>query len=111
LPAADVVTLDRVVCCYPDAEALLHEAAARARELLAFTYPRDRWYVRTLFALVNFGMLLTRKKFRAFVHAPKRMAAELEGSGLVRATQRRTLVWMLDLYHRDGGIPHTSAGG
>lgn len=40
----------------------------------------------------------TGKKVRAFVHhAPERMAAVLEASGLVRATQRGTLVWMLDL--------------
>jgi len=102
LPDADVVTLDRVVCCYPDAEALLGVAAARTRQVLAFTYPRDRWYVRTMFALGNFWLRLTGKKFRAFVHAPERMAAVLEASGLVRATQRETLVWMLDLYHRSG---------
>src|SRR5262245_36844478 len=29
LPQADVVTLDRVVCCYPDAESLLKAAASR----------------------------------------------------------------------------------
>ncbi len=108
LSDADVVTLDRVVCCYPDAEALLRQAAGRARQLLAFTYPRDRWHVRTGFALINFLLRLTGKKFRAFVHAPERMAAVLEASGLVRATQRKTLVWMLDLYHREGAIPHTS---
>jgi magnesium-protoporphyrin O-methyltransferase len=100
LPDADVVTLDRVVCCYPDAEELLVAAAARTRQLLAFTYPRDRWYVRTMFALGNFWLRLTGKKFRAFVHTPERMAAVLEASGLVRATQRETLVWMLDLYCR-----------
>jgi len=100
LPDADVVTLDRVVCCYPDPEALLGAAAARTRQVLAFTYPRDRWYVRTMFAFGNFWLRLTGKKFRAFVHGPERMAAVLEASGLVRATQRKTLVWMLDLYHR-----------
>ena len=42
---ADKVTLDRVVCCYPDDKALLEAAAARARRLVAFTYPRNRWYV------------------------------------------------------------------
>jgi len=102
LPDADVVTLDRVVCCYPDAGALLGAAAARTRQVLAFTYPRDRWYVRIMFAMGNFWLKLTGKKFRAFVHAPERMAAVLEASGLARATQRGTLAWMLDLYHRRG---------
>src|SRR5437899_1408491 len=31
LPDADIVTLDRVVCCYPDVEALLRGAAGRSR--------------------------------------------------------------------------------
>ena len=100
LPDADVVTLDRVVCCYPDAEALLGAAAARTRQVLAFTYPRNRWYVRSMFALANLWLRLTGKKFRAFVHAPERMAAVLETAGLARATQRKTLVWMLSVYHR-----------
>jgi magnesium-protoporphyrin O-methyltransferase len=100
LSDADVVTLDRVVCCYPDAEALLRQAAGRARQLLAFTYPRNRWYVRTLIVLENLWLRLTGKKFRAFVHGPEQMAAVLEATGLVRATQRKTLVWMLDLYQR-----------
>ncbi len=107
LPDADVVTLDRVVCCYPDAEVLLVAAAARTRQVLAFTYPRDRWYVRTMFALGNFWLRLTGKKFRAFVHAPERMAATLEAAGLVRATRREMLVWRLDLYHRQGASQQT----
>jgi len=104
LPDADVVTLDRVVCCYPDAEALLRQAAGRARQLLAFTYPRDRWYVRTLIVLENLWLRLTGKKFRAFVHAPERMAAVLEAAGVVRATRRETLVWTLDLYRRGSAV-------
>jgi 2-polyprenyl-3-methyl-5-hydroxy-6-metoxy-1,4-benzoquinol methylase len=100
LPDADLVTLDRVVCCYPDAEVLLVAAATRTRQVLAFTYPRNRWYVRTMFALGNFWLRLTGKKFRAFVHPPEQMAAVLEAAGLVRDARRETLVWTLDLYRR-----------
>jgi magnesium-protoporphyrin O-methyltransferase len=104
LPDADVVTLDHVVCCYADAEALLRQAAGLARQLLAFTYPRDRWYVRTLIVLENLWLRLTGKEFRAFVHAPERMGAVLEAAGLVRATRRETFVWTLDLYRRGSNI-------
>jgi len=97
---ADLVTLDRVVCCYPDVEALLRGAAARARQLLAFTYPLDRWYVRTIITLENFWLWLTGNTLRAFVHSPERMGAVLEAAGLVRATRREAFLWTLDLYRR-----------
>jgi SAM-dependent methyltransferase len=106
LPDADVVTLDRVVCCYPDSEALLMGAADRARRLLAFTYPRDRWYVRTLIVLENFWRRLAGKEFRVFVHSPQRMGAVLEAAGLVRTARHETLMWVLDLYRR-GDEPDT----
>src|SRR5262249_10845867 len=37
---ADHVVLERVVCCYPDAPALVDAAARRTRRVLALTYPR-----------------------------------------------------------------------
>lgn len=100
LPEADLVTLDRVVCCYRDAQLLLRGAAARARRLLAFTYPRDRWYVRSAIALENFGRRLRGNGFRVFVHPPKHMGAVLQAAGLVRAARHETLQWVLDLYCR-----------
>jgi 2-polyprenyl-3-methyl-5-hydroxy-6-metoxy-1,4-benzoquinol methylase len=101
LPDADIVTLDRVVCCYPDAERLLRGAVERARRLVAFTYPRNRWYVRAFIALVNSWQRLTGNPFRAFIHPPERMHALLERAGLVWAARRGTAVWMFDLYRRE----------
>src|SRR5262249_51607764 len=46
IPSASVVTLDRVVCCYPSSEPLLDAAVAHAERGLALSYPRDIWYVR-----------------------------------------------------------------
>jgi magnesium-protoporphyrin O-methyltransferase len=102
LNEADVVTLDRVVCCYPDAQALLRAGASRTRDLLAFTYPRFRWYVRAMIALENFVRSLRRSPFRAFVHPPSGMHATLEAAGLVRVARRETLVWALDIFQRNG---------
>ena len=97
---ADVVTLDRVVCCYPDADALLQGAASRTRRLLAFSYPRDRWYMWTLTALQNFWRRLRGSPFRTFAHSPEQMQAVLETAGLVRVARQGTLEWVLDLYRR-----------
>lgn len=96
----DIVTLDRVVCCYPDADALLRAAAARSRRLLAFTHPSDHWYMRVGFALMNFFFRLARNPFRIFVHSPRRMASVLEAAGFVRSTHSESLVWSFHLYRR-----------
>jgi len=100
LPDADIVTLDRVVCCYPDVEALLRGAAARARRMVAFTYPRDTWYVQASVMLENSWYWLRQDGFRAFVHSPERMASVLQASGFVRAARHATLQWAFDLYSR-----------
>jgi len=42
IDAADVVTLDRVVCCYPDVDGLVGRAAERTRTVLGLVLPRDR---------------------------------------------------------------------
>jgi len=101
---ADIVTLDRVVCCYPEMETLLGRAAAKTRQILAFTYPRDRWYVRIFVSLENFFQWLKRSKFRAFVHSPERMGAVLEAAEFLHAKRRETLTWVLDVYRRKGTI-------
>ena len=106
LPDADVVTLDRVVCCYPDVEVLLRAAAAHARRMIAFTYPRDRWYVRASVVLENSWYWLKQDAFRAFVHSPERMASILESAGFVRAAHDTTLEWAIEVYrHKDTPFP------
>jgi magnesium-protoporphyrin O-methyltransferase len=45
VPAADVVVMNRVVCCYPDPDALVGAAASHARRLLVMTFPVDRWWI------------------------------------------------------------------
>ena len=100
LPNTDIVTLDRVVCCYPDVEALLRGAAARARRMVAFTYHPDRWYLHAAVALENSWYRLNQNPFRAFVPPPERMASVLESAGFVRAARHATLRWALDVYRR-----------
>ena len=98
--AADLVTLDRVVCCDPEGVGLLRAAADRARRLLAFSYPRARWYNRTIVALANGWRQLWRQPFRAYVHDPNAMTAVLERAGLRRRWSGGTWIWSVELFER-----------
>ena len=97
---ADVVTMDRVVCCYPAYQPLLEAALHRSRRLLGFSYPRDRWYVRAAVGMQNLSRALFRNPFRGFVHSARGMEALLEQHGFVRLGRRETLKWSADLYAR-----------
>lgn len=97
---ADVVTMDRVVCCYPAYRPLLEAALQRSRRLLAFSYPRDRWYVRVSVEMQNLGRALFRNPFRGFVHSAQGMEALLAHHGFRRMQRRETLKWSADLYVR-----------
>jgi magnesium-protoporphyrin O-methyltransferase len=100
--AADVVVLNRVVCCYPDYASLLGSAADHARRLLVFTYPPRNAVSRLVLGAENLRFRLQRKKFRTFAHPPARMLEVVEGRGLRHAYAHRPLVWQIAGFERPG---------
>lgn len=103
LPPADIVTLDRVVCCYPDYRALLAAAAGRSKRLLAMSYPRETWYMRLFVNLIDMAQALRRDPFRVFVHPVAQMDSVLSASGLRRESRTRMFAWEVVLYERVAG--------
>jgi hypothetical protein len=89
----DAVVMHRVVCCYPDYERLLGAAAARARRLLVFSYPRRNPVSRLFVAAQNLGFRIMRKEFRVFAHPPAAMLAVVHEHGLAPAFAQTGLVW------------------
>lgn len=92
---ADVVVLDRVVCCYPDWSALLGAAAAHARSALALSYPRYAWYTRLWVAGANLFMRLLRRSFRLYLHSPTAMHQQLRAQGFAPQVIGHRAVWEL----------------
>jgi len=101
VPMADVVTLDRVVCCYPVCEPLLGEALRHAGRALALSYPRDRWYVRAVMRLDN-ALRRRKNKFRTFVHPDARIQEVITRAGFELVFRKGTLVWSADVFVRRG---------
>jgi hypothetical protein len=99
---ADVVVLHRVVCCYPDADALLAAAAGRARRVLAFTHPRATWWTRAFTRLENTWQGARGRSFRAYIHDPAGMGATLEAAGLHRVWTHRGRLWHATAFERAG---------
>jgi len=98
LPKADVVTLDRVVCCYPYFRSLLTNAAEHSREAIALTYPRETWYLRFGLGFINIMQRLRRDPFRVFIHPVQEMNSLLNKQGFECISMKRLFVWEMALY-------------
>ena len=100
LPQVDIVTLDRVVCCYPDFRGLLKAAADHSRSALALTYPREIWYLRWGLACVNFFQRLRKDPFRVFLHPVSEIESLLNNEGFAKTSGKRLFIWEMALYQR-----------
>jgi hypothetical protein len=98
LAPSSVVTLDRVVCCYPFYEPLLKQALLLARTGFAMSYPRDRWFVRAGIWLENVMRRRSRNPFRTFVHPPAEMMGIIEAAGFTLASRQQTIAWSSDVF-------------
>jgi magnesium-protoporphyrin O-methyltransferase len=106
VPGASVVTLDRVVCCYPLFEPLLEQAGHHAERSVALSYPRDRWFVRVGLWFENLLRRLKGNPFRTFLHSPTEMQQLLERCGFELVSRSQTPAWAADVFVR-----HSRLGG
>ncbi|MCI0577669.1 MAG: class I SAM-dependent methyltransferase [Chloroflexi bacterium] len=100
LEPADVVTLDRVVCCYHDAESLVSLSAALAGRLYGLIYPRDTWWMKLFGRVFNAMFRLRRHPFRLFIHPTAAVDTLIRRQGLEPQFYRRSGVWQVAVYQR-----------
>jgi magnesium-protoporphyrin O-methyltransferase len=100
VPPADIVTLDKVVCCYRDMPALLGRAADRARRAVGLVYPRETWWNRLASRFFAAWGWITRDPTRWHIHPVADIDAVFRRAGFERHDVRRELVWQIALYRR-----------
>ena len=101
IPPADVVTLDKVICCYPNMEALVRLSAARAGRLYGLVYPRETRLIAVGRYGINGWMWLRRSPFRMFLHPSREVDRVVRESGLEkRFSGRAGPFWQVAVYAR-----------
>ena len=103
ISAADVVTLDRVICCYHDMPALVGASSARARSLYGVVYPRDEWWMHLSARAANLWFSVRKSPMRTFIHPTEKVEAVLRREGMQRSFLHRTLLWQVVVYRRVRG--------
>jgi SAM-dependent methyltransferase len=104
----DVVTLNRVLCCYPSVERLLENSLGAAGSVYAYTAPVHSGVVgrfnRISVAISNGWFRLRAKKFRgfqAFVHDLDAIDRTIASAGFRRIHRsRERFTWQLAVFDR-----------
>jgi magnesium-protoporphyrin O-methyltransferase len=105
LEPADIVSLDRVICCYGALTALLDAATSLALRRIGLVYPRDDWWVRAAVAVSNPLLFRGSAGYRMHVHRVESVAGALRSAGFAPLTMRLGRVWRVECWER------TSAAG
>ncbi|MEZ0240570.1 MAG: class I SAM-dependent methyltransferase [Chloroflexota bacterium] len=100
LDPADVVTLDKVVCCYRDFAVLIDRSASHARRMLGLVYPRDASWVRAIARIMNLGYRLFRRPTRFHIHPQDQVDRLIRDAGFEAHPVQRGVVWQVVVYDK-----------
>ncbi len=97
---ADVVIMDRVVCCYPHLEPLLDPAAGRTQRYLVLSYPREVWWNRIFHLVVNGLRRIRKSDFFTYLHPHAEIERIARRNGLSAHYSDRFAEWQITVFAR-----------
>ncbi len=98
---ATIVTLDKVICCYPDMITLVRASARKATVLYGIVVPRDTAWVRASVGLANWFLRRALSwQFRAFAHSHRAIDRVCAEEGLTLDRDDSGVWWCVRLYRR-----------
>ena len=95
---ADVVTLDKVVCCYRDMESLVRISVEKAQRFYGLVYPRDKWWVQMGIGFENLLENLRGSQWRVYVHPTQEVDRLIREQGLRQRFYRALIDWQVVVY-------------
>jgi magnesium-protoporphyrin O-methyltransferase len=99
LPDVDVVTMDKVICCYQDYRPLVKLSLKKARKLYAYTIPRDLWWVKAVNKVESlikyFGNYL-----RTHIHPTAEIEEMVVSQGFRKIYQKTHREWLTVIYSK-----------
>ncbi len=103
-PVSDAVVMDKVICCYPEDEALLKNASQSSSNILGFVVPRDEGLLKVPLRLgigiVNLVEKLRKRKAPMYLHSLKKIDRLLKTAGFVQKRKTSSRFWLVFLYKR-----------
>ncbi|MFW9993104.1 MAG: methyltransferase domain-containing protein [Candidatus Odinarchaeota archaeon] len=101
IPPVNIVTLERVICCYPDLLALVASSSEKARNFYCLVYPRENILTKLGFAVVNFIQKVRRDNFRIFLHSRRDIHKVLYDNNFTTEYYRKTGFWQVEIFKKE----------
>lgn len=96
----DLVSLDKVVCCYPQMEELLKSAAGKCRQSLALSFPPSGFFARLFRNIANLYLSFKGNPFRTFIHPEAHIHKVLKEAGLKPVYRKLHFPWRVEVWER-----------
>ncbi len=98
--SADIMILDKVICCYEDAESLVAKSLARTRQTYAIVYPRPGLLSATFFGFLIVATRLLRFSFRPYLHDLQDIRSWIDEAGFEEVYSNSTPLWIVLVYSK-----------
>ena len=100
IPPADLVTLDRVICCFDDMPALVSLSAARAQRLYGVVFPHVTWRRRLFNQVHNTMLTIAHRPIHYYVYRADAIDAAVRAQGLEPRFCSVVGMWQVVVYVR-----------
>jgi len=98
--AADIVTLDKVICCYDELKPLVKLSCEKTMGHYGVIYPRDNWWIKAVIGFENLMRKIKGNTFKVFVYPTEEVDNLIKSYGLRKVLYKATIVWQIVIYSR-----------
>lgn len=100
LPMCDIVTLDRVLCCYPDVKKLIDASISRSKRVYGVVFPRNLFFMSIGASIINLWFRLKKSEFRTYMHDEILVDDIIKNHGFDQVSRNFTFLWQSVVYRR-----------
>ena len=96
----DFVTMDKVVCCYPDYQSILESALSKSNKVVALTFPFGGPIANILRWIGSIYLSFKKNPFRPYVHSHHKIQAFILGKGFTLVHQSVAFPWRVWIFEK-----------
>ena len=98
----DIVTLDKVICCYPNVRELLTASLNKCNKYYGVIYPLDGIIANALTFFARIYFKIIKSTFRPYIHLHREVNQQIIEHGFIKSHESLSFPWKVYVYERVG---------